>query len=118
MAYSKFHGITPYPCGPRAPWHRRSIVQTNMGDHGVAKALDDEGHAERVTVRQAVKKVAWARKCQLTISCYSPLEIATGRRPPDLFHVETSTPRLLTAEPTPAHCHEGSSGSPTITRSS
>ena len=27
----------------------------------MAKALADEGYAERVTVRQAVKKVAWAR---------------------------------------------------------
>ena len=28
----------------------------------MAKALADEGFAEKVTVRQAVKKVAWARK--------------------------------------------------------
>ena len=34
----------------------------------MAKALADEGYAERVTVRQAVKKVAWARNCQLTVS--------------------------------------------------
>ena len=44
----------------------------------MAKALADEGYAEKVTVRQAVKKVAWARNCQLTVSGYSPLEIATG----------------------------------------
>ena len=53
------------------------------------------------TVRQAVKKVAWARNCQLTVSGYSPLEIATGRRPPDLFDVETSTPEQLSANPSP-----------------
>ena len=34
----------------------------------MAKALADEGYAEKVTVRQAVKKVAWARNCQLTVS--------------------------------------------------
>ncbi|OLP79444.1 hypothetical protein AK812_SmicGene40280 [Symbiodinium microadriaticum] len=33
-----------------------------------------------------------ARNCQLTISGYSPLEIATGRRQPDLMDVETGTP--------------------------
>ena len=65
----------------------------------MAKALADEGYAEKVTVRQAVKKVAWARNCQLTVSGYSPLEIATGRRPPDLFDVETSTPEQLSADP-------------------
>ena len=58
----------------------------------MAKALADEGYAEKVTVRQAVKKVAWARNCQLAVSGYSPLQIATGRRPPDLFDVQTSTP--------------------------
>ena len=56
----------------------------------MAKALADEGYAEKVTVRQAVKKVAWARNCQLTVS---------GRRPPDLFDVETSTPEQLSADP-------------------
>eukprot|EP00439_Symbiodinium_sp_Y106_P037388 s4243_g4.t1 len=65
----------------------------------MAKALADEGYAEKVTVRQAVKKVAWARKCQLTVSSYSPLEIATGRRPPDLFDVETNTPEQNSANP-------------------
>ena len=65
----------------------------------MAKSLADEGYAERVTVRQAVKKVAWARNCQLTVSGCSPLEIATGRRPPDLFDVETSTPEQLSANP-------------------
>ena len=34
----------------------------------------------------------------MTISGYSPLEIATGRRPPDLF-VETANPEQLTSEP-------------------
>ena len=61
----------------------------------MAKALADEGYAEKVTVRQAVKKVAWARNCQLTVSGYSPLEIATGRRPPDLLDVETCSPEQL-----------------------
>ena len=65
----------------------------------MAKALTEEGYVDRVTVRQAVKKVVWARNCQLTVSGYSPLEIAMGRRPPDLFDIETSTPEQLSAEP-------------------
>ena len=98
MSYYKFHGITPYPCGLRTPWPNRAETAVRLFKRTwsiMAKALADEGHAERVTVRQAVKKVAWARNCQLTVSGYSPLEIATGRRPPDLFDVETSTPEQL-----------------------
>ena len=57
----------------------------------------------RVMLRRSLfvrqKKVAWARNCQLTVSGYSPLEIATGRRPPDLFDVETSTLEQLSANP-------------------
>ena len=52
-----------------------------------------------VTVREAVKRAVWARSTQLTVSGYSPLEIATGRRPPDLLDVETSDPAQLSVEP-------------------
>ena len=65
----------------------------------VAKSLEDEVYIDKVIVRQAVKKVVWARNCQLTVSGYSPLEIATGRRPPDLFDIESSTPEQLSSEP-------------------
>ena len=35
----------------------------------------------------------------MTISGYSPLEIATGRQPPDLLDVETATPEQLSTDP-------------------
>ena len=101
-SYYKFHGITPYPCGPRTPWPNRAETAVRLFKRTwsiMAKALADEGFAEKVTVRQAVKKAAWARNCQLTVSGYSPLEIATGRRPPDLFDVETCSPEELSVEP-------------------
>ena len=97
------HGITPYPCGPRTPWPNRAetAVRLFINVHGPLwpKHLLMKAMVERVTVRQAVKKVVWARNCQLTISGYSPLEIATGRRPPDLLDVENSTPEQLSADP-------------------
>ena len=51
----------------------------------VMKVDLDDPRIRGVTVREVVKKVVWARNCQLTISGYSPIEIATGRRPPDLL---------------------------------
>ena len=51
-----------------------------------------------VTIREAVKRTVWARNTQLTVSGYSPLEIATGRRPPDLLDIETSDPAQLSVD--------------------
>ena len=96
MAFYKFPGITSYPCGPRTPWPNRAETAVRLLKRAwvyMAKSLD------RVTVHQAIKKVVWARNCQLTVSGYSPLEIATGRRPPDLFDVETSTPEQFSSAP-------------------
>ena len=48
-----------------------------------------------------MKRTVWARNTQLTVSGYSPLEIATGRRPPDLLDIETSDPAQLSVDPLP-----------------
>ena len=75
MAYYHFHGITAYPCGPRTPWPSTAETAVRLFKRTwaiVAKALADEGDAEKVAVRQAVKKVAWARNCQMTVSGCSP----------------------------------------------
>ena len=52
-----------------------------------------------VTIRQAVTMTVWARNTQLVISGYSHVEVATGRRPPDLFDVETANPEELSSDP-------------------
>ena len=58
----------------------------------MTQSLEEDDRFNGVTIRQAVKMTVWARNTQLTISGYSPLEVATGRRPPDLFDVETANP--------------------------
>ena len=83
--------------------------------------------SKEITIREAIKRTVWARNTQLTISGYSSLEIATGRRPPDLLDIEKSDPAQLSVEPlaedrTQQELHRlalrGTSGSKTVTRPS
>ena len=64
----------------------------------MSKSLEGD-RFKGVTVREAANRTVWARNTQLTVSGYSPLEIATGRRPPDLLDIETSDPAQLSVEP-------------------
>ena len=66
----------------------------------MSKNLEDD-RFQGITIREAVKRTVWARNTQLTVSGYSPLEIATGRRPPDLLDIETSDPAQLSVDPLP-----------------
>ena len=102
LEYYKFHGIKDLPCGPRTPWPNRAETAVRLFKKQwtiMAMSLEGDERFNGVTIRQAVKMTVWARNTQLTISGYSPLEIATGRRPPDLFDVETANPEQLTSEP-------------------
>ena len=64
----------------------------------MSKNLEDD-RFRGVTIREFGKPTVWARNTQLPLSGYSPLEIATGRQPPDLLNVETSDPAQLSVEP-------------------
>ena len=55
----------------------------------------------KVTFRQLAKLCCWARNNHLTVSGKTGLELAFGRRPPDLLDVETANPEQLTLEPLP-----------------
>ena len=66
----------------------------------MSKNLEDD-RFRGITIREAVKRTVWARNTQLTVSGFSPLEIATGRRPPDLLDIETSDPAQLSVDPLP-----------------
>ena len=103
LTYYRTHGIKECPCGSRTPWRNRAESSVRLFKRQwqiMSKNLEDD-RFRRVTIREAVKRTVWARNTQLTVSGYSPLEIATGRRPPDLLDVETSGPAQLSVEPLP-----------------
>ena len=95
--YRRTHGIKECPCGARTPWPNRAETAVSFFNRQwqlMTKSLEDD-RSKGVAIREAIKRTVWARNTQLTISGYSPLEIATGRRPPDLLDIETADPAQL-----------------------
>ena len=87
LTYYRTHGIRECPCGSRTPWPNRAETAVRLFKRQwqlMSKSLEDD-RFKGVTVREAVKRTVWAGDTQLTVSGYSTLEIATGRRPPDLL---------------------------------
>ena len=101
LTYYRTHGIKECPFGSRTPWPNRAESSLRLFKRQwqiMSKNLEDD-RFKGVTGREAVKRTVWARNTQLTVSGYSPLEVATGRRPPDLLDAETSDPAQLGVEP-------------------
>ena len=85
----------------KTPWPNRAETAVRLFKRQwqlMTKSLEDD-RFKGVTIREAIKRTVWARNTQLTTSGYSPLEIATGRRPPDLLDIETADPAQLSVEP-------------------
>ena len=52
--FYRFYDISPYPRGPRTPWPSRAETVVRLFKRAwvhMAKALTDEGYADRVIVR-------------------------------------------------------------------
>ena len=55
----------------------------------------------KVTLRDLIRECCWARNTTLTISCYTPIELGTGRRPTDDADLELMKPDQLSASDLP-----------------
>ena len=103
LTYYRTHGIKECPCGSRTPWPNRaeSAVRLFKRQWQIMSQNLEDDRFKGITIREAVKRTVWARNTQLTVSGYSPLEIASGRRPPDLLDIETSDPAQLSVDMLP-----------------
>jgi hypothetical protein len=95
-------GIKQMPTGPRTPWPNRAETANRLfkKQFSIMQAyVAHDSALAGVPVGQLVKRAVWARNNQLTIGGFTPLELAFGRRPPDLLDYETSSPEELTNDP-------------------
>ena len=64
----------------------------------LAVAVDAEPRLKGVTPKEILRKAAQARNVTVTFGGKTPVEIAYGRRPPDIVDVETSDPTQISTE--------------------
>ena len=100
-SFYSLHKITAIPTGPRTPWPNRAETGVRLFKAQfriMCQALREEMEGSKITFKQAVKACVWARNNQHTKDGRTPLELATGRRPPDLFDVEGMNPEQLSQD--------------------
>ena len=88
-------GVKKIPTGPNTPWPNRAESAVRLFTLQLKKIADTlylEPDAlpnrQLITAEQLVLRAQWARNTSVTYGGRTPIEIATGRRPPDVVNVE------------------------------
>ena len=101
-----YHGIKPIELGANTPWPNRAEAAVKLFKHYSQILIDSVRHyaetnpgMKNITVRAMLHRACWARNNAVTYGGKTPLEIATGRRPPDVIDLENMMPKQLASEP-------------------
>ena len=103
--FYRTRGIKPVSIGPGTPWPNRAEAAVRLFKHQVklmfAEIKTNPVYRD-ITPRELFREACWARNTAVTYGGKTPLELAFGRRPPDILDAETSSPQQLTTENLPA----------------
>ena len=100
MTFWKTHGVKTMPTGRATPWPNRAETAVRLFKRQYEKLLMDASvhpTLSKVTLRDLIRECCWDRNTTLTISGYTPVELATGRRPTDHSDLELMKPDQLSA---------------------
>ncbi len=103
MNFWNFHSIKPIVTGPQTPWPNRAETAIRLFKRQWVLLHDlirEDPSLKEITCRDIVRVCSWARNNSIMASGFSPIELATGRRPTPLFDLESATPSQLTIEDT------------------
>ena len=100
LRFFRYYNIEPIALGPRTPWPNRAETAVRLFKRQLSTLAGDalaDPDFKRIkcTVAQLVKKAVWARNTTLTYSGKAPIELAFGRRPPDIIMTENASPTQL-----------------------
>ena len=91
LTYYKAHNIKTMPTGPRTPWPNRAETAVRLFKRQLRLLRNEQSQIPAlttVTYQNLDKATVWARNNQMMISGRNPIELAFGRRPPDLRDCE------------------------------
>ena len=104
MVFWKTHGVKTMPTGRATPWPNRAETAVRLFKRQYEKLLMEASThptLNKVTLRDLIRECCWARNTTLTISGYTPVELATGRRPTDHSDLELMKPDQLSVADLP-----------------
>ena len=106
--FYNYHNINPINLGPKTPWPNRAEAAVRTFKRYLKMFVNEI--KDRVTLRLSalvtpellLSEACWARNITHTYGGKTPLELAFGRRPPDIMSWENATLGQLTNEPAEA----------------
>jgi hypothetical protein len=93
------HDIQPISIGLFTPWPNRAEASVRVFKKHVYQLFDDlekDAVRKQATTQTVLREACWARNVSCTYGGKTPIELAFGRRPPDVVTLENATPGQLT----------------------
>lgn len=100
-AFYSRKGIRFVPLGPQTPWPNRAEAAVRLFKQQVKLTLDGvraDPLCNRFTLGVLLRHASLARNAMCTFGGVTPLEMAFGRRPPDIIGVDNADLAQLTSE--------------------
>ena len=95
------HDITPISIGPFTPWPNRAEASVRVFKRHIYQLFSDfekDPIRKAATFKMVLREGCWARNVSCTYGGKTPIELAFGRRPPDLVTLENAAPNQLTTQ--------------------
>ena len=95
------HNINPIALGPKTPWPNRAEAAVRLYKRYIMKTVAELKSREtlkdkEVSVRTILREACYARNLLATYGGKTPIELAFGRRPPDVVGWDNATVGQLT----------------------
>ena len=96
------HDISPFQLGAYTPWPNRAEASVRVFKRHIYQLVMDlskDPIRKVLSIRTLLREACWARNVSCTYGGKTPIELALGRRPPDVVTLENANPGQLSSEP-------------------